>query len=123
MTALPDARYVSLATFRRDGREVRTPVWIAGSGGRLYVFTEASAGKTKRIRAQGRARLAPCTAGGRVTGEWVDATARIVDAPEAVIRAYAALRAKYGWQMRLIDWMSRLSGRYAGRAIIELELT
>ena len=42
---LGDAQYVSLATYRRDGREVRTPVWVAGDAGRLYVFSEAAAGK------------------------------------------------------------------------------
>lgn len=118
-----DTRYVSLATFRRDGREVRTPVWIAHSEGRYYVFTAAAAGKAKRIRANGRARLAPCTASGRVLGAWQEAQGRIVDAPDSVARAYRALRAKYGWQMRLLDWMSKLSGRYDARAIIELEPT
>lgn len=118
-----DARYVNLATFRRDGREVRTPVWIAAVDGHYYVFSETRAGKTKRIRANGRARLAPCTVQGRITGEWFEATARLVNEPAVVARAYAALRAKYGWQMRIIDWMSKLSGRYDARAIIELDLT
>ena len=30
--------YVNLATFRRNGREVRTPVWIAGKDRRYYIF-------------------------------------------------------------------------------------
>ena len=37
--------YISLATFRRNGDAVRTPVWFAESGGCLYVFTEADSGK------------------------------------------------------------------------------
>ncbi len=41
--ALDRARYVSLETFRRDGRGVRTPVWAAPRGGKLYVFSEANA--------------------------------------------------------------------------------
>ena len=36
--------YVSLATFRRNGREVRTPVWIAELGGRYYLFSESNSG-------------------------------------------------------------------------------
>ena len=122
-SSVTDARYVSLSTQRRDGREVRTPVWIAGVGSTQYVFTEARAGKVKRIRAQGRARLAACTAGGRVLGAWHDARARIVEDPLLIAEAYRALYAKYGWQMRLIDWFSKLTGRYDGRAIIALELT
>ena len=46
--------YVNLATFRRNGREVRTPVWIAGADCLYYVFSEGNAGKVKRIRANGR---------------------------------------------------------------------
>ena len=35
--------YISLATYKRNGDEVRTPVWFAERAGRLYVFTEAKA--------------------------------------------------------------------------------
>lgn len=115
-------RYVSLATFRRDGREVRTPVWVAVCDGRAYVFSSPEVGKVKRVRANGRARLAACTMRGDVTGPWTEAQARLVDEPALIARAHRALIAKYGWQMRLIDLMSRLSGRYARRAWIELEL-
>ena len=115
-------RYVSLATFRRDGREVRTPVWIAADGGRCYAFSEGDAGKVKRIRANGRARLAACNFRGTVSGEWLDGRGRIVTEPETIERAYAALRRKYGWQMRTADFFSSLSGRYAKRAILEIEL-
>jgi PPOX class probable F420-dependent enzyme len=116
-------RYVNLATFRRNGREVRTPVWIAAAGGRCYAFSEGAAGKVKRIRANGRARLAACDFRGRVSGDWVEGRARIVSEPEVIERAYGALRRKYGWQMRAADFLSRLSGRYEKRAILEIELT
>ena len=43
--------YLNLATFRRSGAAVETPVWFAAHAGRLYVFTEADAGKVKRLRA------------------------------------------------------------------------
>ena len=51
-TPLDAARepYVCLATYRRDGREVRTPVWIAAEGGVFYVFSAPEVGKVKRIR-------------------------------------------------------------------------
>jgi hypothetical protein len=31
MSALTDARYISLTTYKRDGSGVATPVWITGS--------------------------------------------------------------------------------------------
>ena len=116
--------YVSLATFRRDGREVRTAVWIAADGARLYVYTNGKSGKVKRIRGNGQARLAACDARGRLRRpeQWVDARARVVtDAPTRE-RAFGALRQKYGWQLALVLFGARLGGRYADRAIIELRI-
>lgn len=112
--------YVNLATFRRDGREVRTPIWIAGRDGRYFAFSEGSAGKVKRIRNNGRARLAACNARGAVSGDWIDARGRVLSEPGEIDEAYRALRAKYGWQMRLGDVLSRLTGRYGRRALLEI---
>ena len=42
--------YLSLATFRRDGREVATPVWFAEGDGAVWVFTAGDSGKVKRLR-------------------------------------------------------------------------
>lgn len=114
--------YVSLATYRRDGREVRTPVWIAAADGAFYVFSAAAAGKVKRIRLNGRAKLAACTVRGRVTGPWRPATARLIDDPSTCARALGALRAKYGWQMWLADGLAKLGGRFEQRCYIELQL-
>ena len=115
--------YVSLATFRRDGREVRTPVWFAREGERIFVYTNGKSGKVKRIRANGRARLAACDARGRLRSPeaWVEARARVVaDAPTRE-RGFAALRRKYGWQLALVLFGSRLGRRYEDRAILELQ--
>jgi hypothetical protein len=59
---------------------------------------------------------------GKVHGEWAEGSARRVEDPRTVEAAYAALLAKYGWQMRIADFFSRISGRIGGRAIIEIEL-
>ena len=123
MRELADARYLSLATFRRNGRAVETPIWFAESGGRLYAFTEGSAGKVKRLRNSARSRVAACDVRGRLRGEWRDAETRIVLDPATIARAYAALRAKYGWQIRVADALSRLSGRYSRRAVLEIQLS
>jgi PPOX class probable F420-dependent enzyme len=115
-------RYLSLETFRRDGRGVRTPVWFAGSGGRLYVFTAGDAGKVKRLARSERARVAACDVRGRVHGPWLDARARVVRDAEVERRGYAALRAKYGLTMRLVDALSWLGGRLRRRLLLEIEL-
>jgi PPOX class probable F420-dependent enzyme len=114
--------YINLATFRRTGVAVETPVWFAPLDGRLYVFSEGKAGKVKRLRNSPRARIAVCDVRGKLRGEWIEVVARVVDDPETIERAFAALRAKYGWQMRIVDFFSRLAGRIDKRAIIEIEV-
>lgn len=118
--SLANAQYVNLSTFRRTGVEVHTPVWFAVDNGTSYVFSAGDAGKVKRIRANGRARVAACDARGKLRGDWIDATARLVDDPAEIERAYRALRRKYGWQMWLTDLGSRLTGRIAKRQMIGL---
>jgi PPOX class probable F420-dependent enzyme len=114
--------YLSLATYRRDGRAVETPVWFAADDGHLFVFTAGDSGKMKRLRNSPRARVAACDARGKLHGPWHDAQAFKIDDPARVARANARLLAKYGWQMRLLDLFSRLSGRYARRAYLEVRL-
>src|ERR1700736_4936526 len=122
IAALDRRRYVALATFRRSGAEVRTPVWFAAMDGKLYVFSAGDAGKVKRLRHSLRARIAPSDARGNVRGEWWDAEARVVAEPRVIERAHAAMRAKYGWQARVGALFSRLTGRLPRRAWIEIEI-
>jgi hypothetical protein len=118
---MDDHRYVCLATVRRNGVEVKTPVWFAAVGEKLYVVTAGEAGKVKRLRHSPRIRVAPCDARGRVQGAWRDGVGRIVTDARMSERAHAALRAKYGWQVWLLDFFSRLTGRLRRRAWIEIE--
>ena len=113
-------RYLSLATYRRTGVEVATPVWFAPADGWLYVFTAGDAGKVKRLRHTPRVRVAPATARGAVRGPWREGTARVVTDPAVIARAHRAMRARYGWQMRLADALARLTGRLGRRAWIEI---
>jgi PPOX class probable F420-dependent enzyme len=119
---LADAPYVSLATYRRSGAEVATPVWCAADAGDLFVFSAADAGKVKRLRIGDRARLAVCDVRGRQQGDWHDARAALVREPAEIRRALGALRAKYGWQMWLADVGARLTGRFEKRAYIRIRL-
>jgi len=120
---MDDHRYLCLATVRRNGVEVKTPVWFAAADEKLYVFSAGEAGKVKRLRHSPRVRVAPCDARGRVQGAWQDGTGRIVADSRVIERAQAALRAKYGWQMWLLDLFSRVTGRIRRRAWIEIALS
>jgi PPOX class probable F420-dependent enzyme len=115
-------RYVNLATFRRDGREVRTPVWIAPDGERLIVWTNARSGKVKRIRNGARVRLAACDVRGTVRGAWREGRARVLDDPVERDRALEALFRKYGWQMQAARLAGTLSGRWKQRAALAITM-
>jgi uncharacterized protein len=114
-------KYVSLATYRRNGVEVKTPVWIAEVGGRYYVFSAGNAGKIKRINATPRVRIAASDVRGNVRSAWIEARARIVSEPALIAQVLKALRRKYGLVMYLVDFMATITGRIHRRAYIEIE--
>ena len=118
---LERSNYISFATRKRSGDWVNTPVWFAPHEGSYYVFSAGEAGKVKRLRNFSEARIATCTVNGTLTGEWFDVTARVLDAPADEQTALAALRRKYGWQMHLADFFSRLTGKMGRRAYIRIE--
>src|SRR3954463_4453686 len=97
--AIHGQQYISLATFRKTGIVVQTPVWFGEEDGKLYVMTRSDMGKTKRIRNNPQVRVAPCTIRGIVTGAEFAATARILPAEEHA-RARQAINRKY-WAARI----------------------
>lgn len=110
--------YLSFGTKRHNGKMVDTPVWFAGDDQALFIFSAGDAGKVKRLKNYSTARVAPCTATGKRLGDWIPATAFIIQDEADIDTAYRALRAKYGWRMRMIDAASRIGGRYQQRVLI-----
>lgn len=102
--------YLNLETFKQSGQAVKTPVWFVQEGCTLYVRTGAESGKVKRVRNNGRARVVPSDARGTPRGEWVDGTARLVEADKADRASRLATR-KYGLSKIGFDLMNRLQGR------------
>ena len=102
--------YLNLETFKRSGLGVKTPVWFVQEGPSLYVRTGAESGKVKRVRNNGRVRVVVSDAMGAPRGEWVEGTARLVEAEEADRASRLAAR-KYGAMKIGFDLMNRLQGR------------
>ncbi len=122
MTALADAQFVLLTTFRKDGRPVPTAVWVAPIPEGLGVWTGGDSGKVKRIRRDGTVTLAVCDRRGNPTGPPVNGTARVLDA-EGTARVRAAVRKKYGLLGKLLTTMSRLRRGTAASAGIAITVT
>jgi len=119
---LDDARYFNLATFRKSGAAVATPVWFApgAEAGVYFVFSAGDAGKVKRLRHTPAARVAACDVRGKLLGDWQSARAEVVTDQVEIASALAALRRKYGMLMWLTDCLARLSGRFGKRAYIRV---
>jgi PPOX class probable F420-dependent enzyme len=119
LTQFAHQQYLNLETYRKTGVPVATPVWFAEAHGTFYIYTLAHAGKVKRIRNNPQVRIVPRDARGHPTGEWVDATARILDAHGAA-RGHQLLNQKYGWLKRIGDVFSRLRRR--PRVVIAIDV-
>ncbi len=97
-------RYMNLTTFRKNGEPVRTTVWFAESGGKLYVYTGRNTGKAKRIRQDGSVLVGPCNPLGKPLGPETAAVARFLS-PQESTTARELHDAKYGLQKRAAAMM------------------
>jgi PPOX class probable F420-dependent enzyme len=105
---LEGKKYLSLATFRRNGVPVYTPVWFGEEGDKLHVMTRRNSGKYKRLYSSPRVRIAPCTMSGKITGPVFPATVRVLPS-EDWPRAKRSLRKKY--------WLTRLSFLWSSKNV------
>jgi len=104
-TAIAGQKYISLATFRKSGAAVYTPVWFGENNGKLYVKTRNDSGKFKRIRNNSNVKVAPCNMRGKITGPEFAGRARILPSAEWT-QAQAAINRKY-WLARLPIWSKK----------------
>lgn len=114
--------YLSLGTKKRNGQWVWTPIWFAQvASGALVAFSGGNAGKVKRLRNFSEIQVKPCTVSGKPLGCATFGTARLTTEADECTEAYQALHSKYGWQMRALDFVSRLSGNFQKRQVLVIE--
>jgi PPOX class probable F420-dependent enzyme len=101
---LEGSKTALLTTFRRGGEAVGTPLSIAVADGKLYFVTASDSGKAKRLAHTARVTLAPCTLGGKVTGETVGGRARRLDPAERRRAARGLLRPTSGLFWSLVAY-------------------
>jgi uncharacterized protein len=112
--AITHHSHMLLTTFRSDGTGVATPVWsVPVSDGRVGMWTGAGTGKWKRLRNNPHLTIQSCTARGKTRPDdpILAGTAEIIGSGPLFDEVQAAIRAKYGWQIHVIPWISRLQGR------------
>lgn len=96
-------RYVSVTSWRRDGRPVATPLWFVVLDGRAYARTATASAKVARIRRNPDVLLAPCRRDGEETGPRLAAAGRALPEPAAA-PARRALTRKYGLAFRVYEF-------------------
>jgi len=115
-------KVISLETYRRNGEPVRTPVWFLEENGILYVHTDDSTGKVKRIRRNPKVRLAPSHFRGKPKAEYIDAQAELETSPATVEEYHSKIYKKYGFQGTFTKFIQRFSRSKANDVIIAIHL-
>lgn len=100
ISEIGSSKCISLTTFKRDGSRISTPIWFNVLDGKIFVTTEPSAWKVKRIANNPSVEFAMCTQRGKVTGRTYGGTARIL-APVELEAVIAAKKRRYA-MFRLI---------------------
>jgi PPOX class probable F420-dependent enzyme len=116
---LSTEQFINLATTKKSGAAVATPVWFALDGDVMYIMTGKAAGKVKRIRNNPAVILGPCDRSGNLLGPTQPATARLLDESEYA-HANSLLNRKYGFMKSIFDLMARFNGGLQNRAFIEI---
>jgi PPOX class probable F420-dependent enzyme len=112
---------VRLTTYRKDGRPGASPVSVAVDGDRAFVRSFERSLKTRRLRRDPRAVLAPSTGRGRETGAGVPVRMRLLHGEED---RYAArlLRAKHPLLHGVVVPLSHRLGRARFGHTVHFEL-
>ena len=107
-------KYVSVATFRKTGATVATPIWIVAlDGGRVGLLTSSASGKAKRLRNSPNVTLQPSDVRGRVNAGTtpVTGTVELVTSGPDFEAITSKVKSKYGLMvpiMRLVDSVRHL---------------
>ena len=103
-------QYLNIETFRKNGRGVKTAVWFAQDDETLYIWTESTSGKARRIRNNGAVKIVPSKGDGTPVGEWLAATAATDDCDVAIQHVKGLMSMKYGFVFSIFDLLGKLRG-------------
>jgi PPOX class probable F420-dependent enzyme len=108
LAQVKNVKTVLLTTYKRDGTAVGTPVSIAFDGDRAFFRSYDKAWKTRRLRHDPRAQVAPSTLRGRPTGPAIQARATLLEGEQARVAARALARRHRVLQAILVPAAHRL---------------
>ncbi|MCH7877281.1 MAG: PPOX class F420-dependent oxidoreductase [Thaumarchaeota archaeon] len=109
LNKIESEKYISLETYRKNNQSVRTPVWFIIKNDLIYVVTRDQTGKAKRLRNNLQVKIATCTIRGKVTGQWMSGTAKILTEEETKDAVKWRDR-KYGFMAKIAKFLSKSKG-------------
>ena len=102
-------KYISLETYRKNNQPVRTPVWFVIKDDLIYVVTRDQTGKVKRLRNNLQVKIATCNFKGKIKGQWISGTAKILTEDETKDAAKWREK-KYGLMAKIAKFLSKGKG-------------
>ena len=116
LNEIESQKYISLETYRKNNQPVRTPVWFVIKNNLVYVVTRDQTGKVKRLRNNQEVKIATCSINGKVTGQWLNGTAKILSEKETK-EAVKWRDKKYGFITKLAKFLSKSKGEFLAFSI------
>ena len=104
-------KYISLETYRKNDQPIQTPVWFVVKDNLVYVVTRSQTGKVKRLKNNLKVKFALCSIKGKVTGEWISGTAKILTVEETK-EAVKLRDQKYGFMAKIAKFLSKSKGEF-----------
>ena len=100
---------ISLETYRKNNESVKTPVWFVIKNDLIYVVTRDQTGKVKRLRNNQQVKIATCNFKGKIKGQWISGTAKILTEEETK-DAVKWREKKYGLMAKIAKFLSKGKG-------------
>jgi len=115
-------RYINLESYKKNGEPKQTPVQSLEHDGLIYVRTDPTTWKVKRIQRNPHVRLVLSDRNGKPIGTWVDGEARMLEGEERD-RVLNVFRKEYGAiGYSMVGFVGRMRGERQMTAIISIKL-
>jgi PPOX class probable F420-dependent enzyme len=121
-TGSDKTRQIVLVTFKRSGEAMPSPINHGVADGKLYVRTDPSTGKVKRLRNNPNVVVVPCNLRGKPEGQAVAGVARIRPESEHA-HAEEAIAANWSLPMKVFERSLDKGSQAFGIDIAYIEIT
>jgi uncharacterized protein len=122
MEQFPGRKYINLESCKKNGEPKQTPVQSLESDGLIYVRTDPTTWKVKRIRRNPHVRMVPFDRSEKPSGIWVEGEAHVLEGEERV-RMLKVFKEEYGAiGYSMVGLVGRLRGERQMTAIISIKL-